>query len=121
MNPDAALTRKLKALSRRIDRIQALITFLKKYPVVATRSTLIQLGNTVGLCLEEEALIKPVGSEVVALRLERYAEDFEENPCEERIVCADVSTLSSDELAQVLNQVRINLSRAETGEDIAEV
>src|SRR6266702_17869 len=101
MKHEAALARKVRALQRRLVLIETLTAFLKKHPAVASRAILFQFRDRIGLQFREKAFIRPVHvNEKVALRLEKYIEDWEDyaGMIEEKTVCADVSSLSRKEL-----------------------
>jgi hypothetical protein len=111
---DLKLARKLKALKQRVALIEGVANFLTKHPVISSRCVLQQMGTTVGLYFEDKARIRPVGKQTVALRLERYIDDWEPfGDDEKRLVHSDVSELSPVELAQVLRKVKIYLSKPE--------
>lgn len=113
------LTRKLKALKQRIALIEAVASFLKRHPALASRCVLQQMGTTVGLYFEDKARVRPVGKQQVTLRLERYVEDWEPfDDDKKRLVCADVSVLSPQELALAFRKVGIDLTKPEIGDDV---
>ena len=94
MKHEAALAKKLRALQGRIVLIEALMAFLKKHPVVASRTIMWHLSNKPALYFYEQAFIRIVHvKDRVALRLERYIDDWVEQAgdLEKRTVCADVS------------------------------
>ena len=103
---------------------QALMAFVKKHPPVASRTRMWALSKKPALYFFEKAFIRPVivqGRDHVALRLEKYYEDWEEYAglIEEKTVCADISQLSRKQLDKVLKKVKIDLSKssAEDEED----
>jgi hypothetical protein len=110
------LARMQKALNRRIALIKALSKFLEDHPELASRSQLKQLGNNVGLNINEKALIRPGGRDRPVLRLERYIEDWQDYDLKERIICADVLPLSPGELDAVLKAAGVDLAKP-NGED----
>lgn len=116
---DARLNHKLKALKRRVALIEAVADFLQRNPAIASRCELQQMGNTVGLYFDGRARIRPVGKQQIALRLEKYFEDWDPivDNDEKRLVCADLSALSSEELALVLKQVGVDLSKPKPKRD----
>jgi|ERR1019366_1235187 hypothetical protein len=116
MKHEAALARKLLSFRNRITLIEALMAFLKKHPAVASRTVIWQLSNKPALCFPEKAFIRTVRVKdkgKVALRLEKYVEDWMEEAGEvqTRIVCADISGLSRKDLDKVLKKVKIDLSK----------
>jgi hypothetical protein len=120
MSHEAALTRKLRYLQNRIALTEALMAFLKKNPAVASRTINWHLSNKPALYFEEKAFIRTMnvkGKNHVVLRLERYAEDFNDDDVESRVVCADISQLSPEELNKVLAKVKIDLSKPEEEEE----
>ncbi|MGB9072398.1 MAG: hypothetical protein WCC22_06975 [Terriglobales bacterium] len=120
MNHGAALAKKLRALQNRITLIEALMAFLKKHPAVASRTVMWNLSNKPALYFEEKAFIRTVHvKNKVALRLEKYVDDILEEAgfVDKRIVCADVSGLSREELDEVLKKVKIDLSKTDDEED----
>lgn len=108
------LDQKLNALGRRMDILEALAAFLKKHPAVALATYMWQLGNKPGLYFPEKAFIRPVRTDgKVALRLEKYVEDWADQEMwnrEKWTVCDDISPLSRKELAEVLKKVKVDLS-----------
>lgn len=125
MKSDANLAHKLRALQKRIALIEALMTFLKEHPRVAPRTLLRQFPTKVGLYFFDKAIVRPVWvKDKVALRLERYREDWDDNgegydPFDENknTVCTDISILSGPELDQVLKKVKIDLSKTEAEDE----
>jgi hypothetical protein len=114
MNHEAALNKKLRYLQNRIAMTEALMAFLRKHPAVASRTINWHLSNKPALCFEEKAFIRTMnvkGKDKVALRLERYVEDFNDGDPERRVICDDVSDLSPTELDKVLKKVRVDLSK----------
>jgi hypothetical protein len=61
----------LKNLGLRVARLEAIAVFLIAHPGIASRCTLHQKGENVGLRFEDRAYIRPVGTHPVALRLEK--------------------------------------------------
>lgn len=120
MNHKAALAKKLRALQRRLALIEVLTAFLKKHPAVASRTVLFQFRDRIGLRFFDKAFIRPVYvDEKVALRLEKYVEDWEDyaGMVAEKTVCADISRLSRKELDKVLKKVKINLRNTEAEDE----
>ena len=120
MNHEAALNKKLRYLQNRIAMTEALIAFLEKHPAIASRTINWYLSNKPALCFEEKAFIRTMnvkGKDKVALRLERYVEDFSDGDPESRVVCADISNLSRKELDKVLKKVKIDLSKTAEEEE----
>src|ERR1700733_72489 len=88
MNHQAALNKKLRYWQNRIALTEALMTFLKKHPEVASRTINWSLSNKPALQFEEKAFIRTMnvrGKDRIALRLERYAEDFNDSDVESRV------------------------------------
>jgi len=122
MKHEAALARKLRSFQNRITLIEALMEFLKKHPAVASRTILWHLSNKPALCFPNKAFIRTVNTKEkgkVALRLERYVEDWmdEAGEVEKRVVCEDVSGLSRKKLEKVLKKVKIDLSKTEAEDE----
>lgn len=114
MNYDAALNKKLRYLQNRIAMTEALMGFLKKHPAVASRTINWHLSNKPALQFEEKAFIRTMnvkGKNRIALRLERYAENFNDGDVESRVVCDDISELSREELDKVLKKMKVDLSK----------
>jgi hypothetical protein len=122
MNHQAALAKKVRVFQARIAMAEALVRFLKKHPAVASRTLVWALSKKPALYFLERAFIRPVivkGQNRVALRLEKYFEDWEEYAglIEEKTVCADISRLSRKELDKVLKQVNIDLRKTADEEE----
>ena len=114
MNHEAALNKKLRYWQNRIALTEALMTFLKKHPEVASCTINWSLSKKPALQFEEKAFIRTMnvkGKDRIALRLERYAEDFNDGDVESRVVCDDISELSREELDKVLKKVKVDLSK----------
>jgi hypothetical protein len=115
MKSNKALAQRLKTLERRIAMIEALADFLKRHPDLAARCKIKNLWYGPGLQFEEKAFIKavaPKSSEVeVRLRLEKFLENGSDLSTDEGIICDDISQLGENELASVLLQARIDLSK----------
>ncbi len=99
------LEKKLILLQRRIDRIQALADFLTKHPVIAARSDLKPTyGGLMGLVIDDKVFVRPQGLNKPGLRMERWLEDaFTEVELQDRMVCEDISGLSTEELEKLLS------------------
>lgn len=100
----APLEKKLISLQNRIDRIQALSAFLTKHPFLAAISDLKPTsGGLVGLVIDDRAFVRPQGVNKPGLRMERWLEDtFMDGELQDRIVCDDVSALSTEALQELL-------------------
>jgi hypothetical protein len=113
MKTELAVKRKVKALERKKELLDALITFLKKHPDIAAATDFHQLSNRVGLLFEDVALIRPIHvKDRVTLRLEKYSEDWEEigvdyDPFDasNRTIHDDISDMSDRELTKVFNEL----------------
>jgi hypothetical protein len=108
---DINVKRKLAALKRHMERIEAVADFLTRNPAVAERSTLRRMSTGTGLCFEDKGYIRPVGADPVLLQLEKHIEDWGSDDSSERIVCRDIRFLSSEQLGDVLREIRIDLSK----------
>jgi hypothetical protein len=114
MKHNAALNKKLRYWQNRIALTKALMAFLKKHPAVASHTINWSLSKKPALQFEEKAFIRTMnvkGKDRIALRLERYAEDFNDGDVESRVVCDDISELSREELDKVLKEVKVDLSK----------
>jgi hypothetical protein len=98
------LEKKLAALQNRINRIQAIADLLTKHPFLATLSDLkATSGGLVGLVIDDKAFIRPQGVNKPGLRMEKWLEDtFMDEELQDRIVCDDVSKLSTEEIEELL-------------------
>lgn len=98
------LEKKLASLQNRIDRIQSLSSFLTKHPFIAPISHLKSTSNgLVGLVIDDKAFVRPVGINKPGLRMEKWLEDtFMDEGLQDRIVCDDVTALSTEELQEIL-------------------
>ncbi len=98
------LQRKLISLQSRVDKIKALAEFLTKHPDLADISDLKAVSNgMVGLIIEDKALVRPQGLNKPGLRMERWLEDtFTEVELKDRMICDDVTPLSTQELEEML-------------------
>jgi hypothetical protein len=102
-----ALERKLSSLQKRIDRTKELADFLTKHPRLAEMSDLKATSNgLMGLVIDDRAFVRPQGLNKPGLRMEKWLEDtFTEVELEERMVCEDVSQLTSELLEDLLATV----------------
>jgi hypothetical protein len=98
------LEKKLTSLQNRIDRIQAISNLLTKHPFLAALSDLkATSGGLVGLVIDDKAFIRPQGVNKPGLRMEKWLEDsFMDEELQDRIVCDDVSALSTEALQELL-------------------
>lgn len=122
MKHKTALVRKLAVFQRRIAMTQALMKFLKRHPAVASRTLVWSLSKKPALYFFEKAFIRPVISKDqkhVALRLEKYFEDWEEYAglMDLKTVCPDISRLSRKELDKILKKVKIDLRKTVAEDD----
>jgi hypothetical protein len=100
------LEKKLVSLQDRVNRIQELSDFLKKHPDLAAISTLkATYGGLVGLVIDEKAFVRPQGINKPGLRMERWLEDFNDVEPQDRLISADVTGLSTEELQQLLDAI----------------
>jgi hypothetical protein len=106
-----SLERKLKSLTQRVATLELIADFLKLHPEIASQCVLKPVSNgIVSLYFEDLALIRPAGLGSTALRLERYVEDLgDDSQRENRILCEDLSKLSSSKLRAVLKKLDIEL------------
>jgi hypothetical protein len=102
-----AIERKLSSLQKRIDRTKELADFLMKHPHLAEISDLKACSNALmGLVIDDRAFVRPLGPNKPGLRVEKWLEDtLAEMDLEERIVCEDVSQLTSEQLEDLLANV----------------
>jgi hypothetical protein len=98
---DKALKRRLVALQKKVDLLQALMAFLQKHPGVVSYCTLKQLSTGTGLNFQEKCIIRPVWDGKATLKLIRYISEFDDDGSE-TLWHEDVSGLSFDELAALL-------------------
>ena len=122
MNHKAALAKKVRVFQARIAMTKALMSFLKKHPAVASRTLVWALSKKPALYFFEKAFIRPVivkGQKHVALRLEKYFEDWEgyAGLIEKKTVCVDISRLSRKELDKVLKKVKIDLPKTQAEDE----
>jgi hypothetical protein len=98
------LEKKLASLQNRIDRIRALSNFLTKHPFIAPISDLKPTsGGLVGLVIDDKAFVRPQGVNKPGLRMEKWLEDsFMDEELQDRIVCDDVTALSTQALQELL-------------------
>lgn len=104
-----SLKRRLKTLQTHVRRTEALATFLKRNPTLASDCTIkaTMFGGQVSLNFEERAYIHAVGSDPVRLRLQR---DYQSaGPRQAINVCDDLSILSKQQLRAILRKVKIDL------------
>jgi hypothetical protein len=117
---DKKLNRRLAALQRRVDLIQALMSFLEKHPAIVPYCTLKQIGNGPTLYFEEKGFIRPVWNNGPTLRLEKYFEDWPGDD-NKSILYDDIYALSPVDLALLLKEkLRVDLSKSpgwEEGDD----
>jgi hypothetical protein len=99
--------KKLISLQNRVDRIQALADFLKTHPAIATISSLKPASNgLMGLVIDDKAFVRPQGLNKPGLRMEKWMEDaFTEVELKDRVVCEDVTGLSTEELETLLGTI----------------
>jgi hypothetical protein len=113
MRPEVNLKRKITALERRKALLDALIDYLRAHPNIADETRLRQLYSRTGLYFYDTAIIRPVWvKDRVALRLEKYAEDwgelggdFDPSDPSERIVCEDITRISIRKLERLLDKL----------------
>lgn len=98
------LEKKLASLQNRIERIQALSDLLTKHPFIAPISDLKPTsGGLVGLVIGDKAFVRPQGVNKPGLRMEKWLEDsFIDEELQNRIVCDDVTALSTEALQELL-------------------
>ena len=111
------MQKKLAALRRHIERIEAVADFLAKNPTVADRTTLRRMSTGTGLYFEEKGYIRPVATEPVRLQLERHIEDWAEEDTRARIVCTDIRHFGPEQLNEVLKKIGVDLEKPEGEED----
>lgn len=114
---DAALQRKLKALKRHIERIEAVADFLARNSKVAERTRLQRMGTGTGLYFEEKGYIRPVAMDPVRLQLEKHIEEWAEEDTSARIVCTDIRHFGSEQLNEVLKKIGVDLEKPESEDD----
>lgn len=117
---NVALQKKLSALKRHVERIEAIADFLTRNPKVAERTTLKRMSTGTGLYFEERGYIRPVEATPVFLRLERHVEDWSMEDSSARIVCKDVRFLSPAQLKDALKKIGIDLDKPDEDADEAE-
>jgi hypothetical protein len=97
--------KKLLSLEKRVALIEGLADFLRRYPSLASGTTLREMYGGVTLDLGR-ATIRPIWKDRARLRLEWDREEFDElASLEERIICDDVTILSDDEFWNLLKTV----------------
>ena len=113
MRPELNVKKKVQALERRKEELDALIAFVKNHPLTACECTLRPLNNRPGLYFADYAIIRPVhdGSKA-RLRLEKYAENwYALHPEDDRFdftrrtVIKDVSEMPDAALLEMLDEV----------------
>jgi len=110
------LRKKLASLEKRVALIEGLAELLRRYPSLASGTTLREMSGGVTLDLGR-ATIRPVWKDRARLRLEWDRESFDEQASlEERIICDDVTPLSDDEFWNLLKTVNQD-DETETDED----
>jgi hypothetical protein len=117
MRPEVNLKNKIRALERKKALLDALITFLRAHPDIASETVLHQLYNRIGLYFYDTAIVRPIWvKDRVALRLEKYTEDWGDRDADydpfdtsKRTVCEDISGMSGEELERVLNRLDAEL------------
>jgi len=126
VKPEAKAKKKIAALERKRALIDALIDFVKTHPLSVDGSMLHPLAGRTGLRYDF-AVIRPIwhGDKVV-LRLERWLENwFDLHPDDAEgwgippnmIVREDVSTVSDEELEELLDDVHYELIPEDYEED----
>lgn len=108
---EIALQKKLAALKRHTERIEAVAEFLIRNPELAARATLKRMSTGTGLCFEEKGYIRPVATAPVRLQLERHIEDWDNEDTSSRIIFNDVRSSSPEELKDALKQIGVDLDR----------
>lgn len=118
----SALERKLSSLQKRIDRTKELADFLTNHPHLAEMSDLKAASNGfIGLVIEDKAFVRPNGLNRPGLRMEEWLEDtFTEVELKERIVCEDVSQLTSEQLEDLLATIPDPYDQEELDDDPSE-
>jgi hypothetical protein len=114
---DAALQKKLTALKRHVERIEAIADFLTRNPKVAERTTLKRMSTGTGLYFEEKGYIRPVATGPVYLQLEKHMEDWSIEDSTSRIICKDVRLFSSEQLNDVLKKIGVDLNKPDDDKD----
>lgn len=117
MRPELNAKHKVKALERRKALIDALIKFIETHPSVCSDAVLQPLYNKTGLYFYDTAIIRPLwAKDKVVLRLEKYTEDwayrdsdYEQFDTSNRSVCDDVSQMSDDEIAAIVDTLHREL------------
>ena len=79
---EIALQKKLAALKRHTERIEAVAEFLIRNPELAARATLKRMSTGTGLYFEDKGYIRPVATAPVRLQLERHIEDWDNEDIE---------------------------------------
>lgn len=108
---DTALRKKLSALKRHIERIEAVADFLTRNPTIAARTTLKRMSTGTGLYFEEKGYIRPVATAPARLQLEKHIEDWDEEDSSSRIICSDIQFFSPEQLNDVLKQIGVDLDK----------
>ena len=110
------LRKKLASLEKRVALIEGLADLLRKYPSLASGTTLREMYGGVTLDLGR-ATIRPVWKDRLRLRLEWDRDAFDEEiSLEERILCEDVMSVPEDEFWKLFRTV-VEDDEAESGED----
>lgn len=114
---DVALKKKLIALKRHVERIEAIADFLTRNPKVAERTTLKRMSTGTGLYFEEKGYIRPVATGPVCLQLEKHIEDWSTEESTPRIICEDVRFFSPEQLSEVLKKIGVDMNKRDSDED----
>lgn len=112
MRPALNAKHKITVLKRRKTLLDALIKFIRTHPNISTDAVLKPLYNRTALYFEDCALIKPMWiKDKVVLRLEKYSEelsyseDYDPFNSEARTICKDVSGMSEEKLAKIIDNL----------------
>jgi len=113
---DVALQKKLAALKRHIERIEAVADFLARNPKIAERTTLRRMSTGTGLYFEEKGYIRPVATAPACLQLEKHIEDWDDEDSGSRIICGDVRHFSPEQLNDALKRIGVDLDKPDDDE-----
>jgi hypothetical protein len=113
MRPELNAKHKIKALERRKALLDALIVFVRTHPNISSDAVLQPLHNRTGLYFYDTAIIRPLWAEnKVVLRLEKYTEDwayrdpdYDQFDTSKRMVHEDVSEMSEEDLAEIIDKL----------------
>jgi hypothetical protein len=107
----------VEALKCQIERIDAILGFLTRNPVLAEHTNLKRMSTGTGLYFEDKGYIRPVATSPVRLQLEKHIEVWNGEDSDAKIICNDVRFYSPVQLKDILKEIGVDLEELHEAKD----